>query len=270
MDPRDDPAPASVAGPPDGVDPDAWRVARRLLSASDSVAVLTGAGISTDSGIADFRGPQGVWTKNPEAEKQSTLEHYLGDPAARRRAWRARLDSPVWRAQPNAGHRALLELERRGRLHTLVTQNVDGLHLEVGHDPTLVVEVHGNARRVRCWTCDDRAPITEALDRVREGEDDPACRRCGGILKTTTVLFGEALPAGAMERAAVAAADADVLLAVGTMLSVYPVASMVHVADRAGTPVVIVNGEPTELDHLADAVLHGPIGTLLPALVDPD
>ena len=252
---------------PAGIEPADWERARRLVAAADRVAVLTGAGISTDSGIADFRGPKGVWTKNPGAEKLSTLEHYLESEEARRRAWQARLTSPVWDARPNAGHEALVALERAGRLHTLVTQNIDGLHVEAGHDDSLVVEVHGNARRVRCWDCESEASMEEALERVRAGEHDPPCRDCGGILKSTTVLFGESLPDGAMERAVEAAVEADVVLAVGTMLSVYPVASMIHVAERAGTPVVVLNGQPTELDHLADVVLLGSISEVLPLLL---
>lgn len=255
------------AAVPEGLDHADWEHARRLVADATRLSVLTGAGISTDSGIADFRGPKGVWTTNPGAEKLSTLEHYLESAETRRRAWQARLSSPVWEARPNAGHDALVALERAGRLHTLVTQNIDGLHVEAGHDPALVVEVHGNARRVRCWDCAAEAPMDSALARVRAGEDDPACRDCGGILKSTTVLFGESLPDGAMERAVEAAVEADLLLAVGTMLSVYPVASMVHVAERAGTPVVVVNGQPTELDHLADVVLLGSISEVLPPLL---
>lgn len=253
--------------PPADLEPERWRRARALVAAARRITVLTGAGISTDSGIADFRGPRGVWTTNPGAEKQSTLEHYLGDRDARRRAWQARLSSPVWAAGPNVGHEALVDIERTGRLHTLVTQNIDGLHLAAGHDPARVVEVHGNARRVRCWECDDESPMAVALARVEAGEDDPSCLRCGGILKSTTVLFGESLPLGAMERAVEAVADADLLLAVGTSLGVYPVASMVHVAERVGTPVVILNGQPTELDHLAAVVLLGSISEVLPALL---
>ena len=191
---------------------------------------------------------QGLYEKSLphlEAEKLSTLEHYLESEEARRRAWQARLSSPVWDARPNAGHEALVALDRAGRLHTLVTQNIDGLHVAAGHDTTVVIEVHGNARRVRCWDCDAESSMEEALERVRLGEHDPPCRDCGGILKSTTVLFGESLPEGAMERAVEAAVEADLLLAVGTMLSVYPVASMVHVAERAGTPVVVLNGQPT-------------------------
>ena len=158
--------------------------------------MLTGAGISTDSGIPDFRGPKGVWTRNPEAEKRATLQHYMSDPQVRRKAWLDRLDHPAWAAEPNAGHRALVHLERRGKLDTLVTQNIDGLHQAAGSDPERVVEVHGTIREVVCMSCDERAPMQRALDRVRAGEDDPPCRTCGGILKSATISFGQNLVAG--------------------------------------------------------------------------
>jgi NAD-dependent deacetylase len=232
-----------------------------------SIVVLTGAGISTDSGIPDFRGPDGVWTRDPAAERASTLDAYLGDPDLRRLAWQRRLVHPAWTAAPNAAHLALVELERRDVLHTLVTQNIDGLHQAAGHDPDRVVEVHGTMRRVTCWSCGATAPMAGALDRVRAGEADPACRDCGGILKSDTILFGQPLVAATVHRADAAARACDLLLAAGTSLAVYPVAGMVPVARRSGARVVIVNGAPTDLDHHADAVLRGPIGELLPAIV---
>src|SRR5919108_5031162 len=169
------------------------QVVRGWLEAAQRVVALTGAGVSTDSGIPDFRGPQGVWTRNPEAEKQSTIQHYLADPDVRRRAWRSRLESPAWTARPNAGHRALVDLERRGKLDTLITQNIDGLHQAAGSSPTRVVEVHGTMREVVCLDCGERAPMERALARVRAGEDDPPCRTCGGILKSATISFGQGL-----------------------------------------------------------------------------
>jgi NAD-dependent deacetylase len=240
---------------------------RRWIDEAQRVVVLTGAGISTDSGIPDFRGPQGVWTKNPGAERAATLQHYMSDPEVRRTAWKTRLDHPAWAAQPNAGHRALVELERRGTLDTLVTQNIDGLHQAAGSDPTRIVEVHGTMREVVCMSCDDRAPMERALERVRAGEHDPPCRSCGGILKSATISFGQNLVPGDLRRAADAARRCDLLLAVGSTLSVYPVADMVPVARMAGALVVIVNGGETAMDDLADAVVRGPIGEVLPALV---
>jgi NAD-dependent deacetylase len=241
--------------------------ASALVQAAGAVAVLTGAGISTDSGIPDFRGPQGVWTRNPQAERASTLSAYLGEPDVRRAAWQARLGHRAWTAEPNAGHRALVDLEQAGKLLALVTQNVDGLHLAAGHDPDRVVEIHGTMREVLCWSCGERAPMATALDRVRAGEDDPPCRSCGGILKSATILFEESLRRADIERAEAAARGCDLLLAVGSTLSVYPAAGMVPIAARAGARVVIVNGEPTDLDGLADVVVRGSISEVLPAIV---
>ena len=240
---------------------------RTWIDGSERVVVLTGAGISTDSGIPDFRGPKGVWTRNPGAEKRATLQHYLSDPEVRRKAWRDRLDHPAWVAQPNAGHRALVHLERRGKLDTLITQNVDGLHQDAGSDPERVVEVHGTVRQVMCMSCDDRAPMQRVLDRVRAGEADPPCRTCGGILKSATISFGQNLVPGDIARAEAAARRADLLLAVGSTLAVYPVADVVPVARMAGARIVILNGSETAMDHLADAVVRGPIGALLPRIV---
>ena len=240
---------------------------RSWIEAARRLVVLTGAGISTESGIPDFRGPQGVWTRNPEAEKQSTIQHYVADPEVRRRAWQSRLDSPAWGAQPNAGHRALVALERRGKLDTLITQNIDGLHQAAGSSPERVVEVHGTMREVVCLACGERAPMERALARVRAGEEDPPCRTCGGILKSATISFGQSLVAGDIARAERAARQCDLLLAIGTKLSVWPVAGVVPVAKDAGARVVILNAEPTDMDGLADAVLRGAIGEILPRLI---
>ena len=243
-------------------------VVRGWIEASQRPVALTGAGISTDSGIPDFRGPQGVWTRNPEAEKQSTIQHYVADPDVRKRAWRSRLESPAWAAQPNAGHRALVALERRGKLDTLITQNIDGLHQAAGSSPERVVEVHGTMREVVCLACGQRAPMERALARVRAGEDDPPCRTCGGILKSATISFGQSLVPEDLRRAEQAARRCDLMLAIGTKLSVWPVAGVVPVAKDAGARVVIVNAESTDMDSLADAVLRGAIGDILPRLVE--
>ena len=230
------------------------------------IVALTGAGISIDSGIPDFSGPRGVLPLYPAAERASRIEHYLGDPEVRRDAWRSRLDSPAWTAEPNAGHRALVTLERRCKLDTLVTQNTDGLHQLAGSDPGKLIEIHGTMRRVVCWSCGEKAPMERALERVRAGEEDPPCRSCGGILKSDTILFGQTPLADDVERAARAAARCDLLLAVGTSLTVYPAAALVPTAADAGAVVVIVNAEPTPYDALADGVLRGPISEVLPAL----
>ena len=243
---------------------------RRRIDAAERVVVLTGAGISTESGIPDFRGPRGVWTRNPAAEKQSTIHNYLADPEVRRAAWRARVDSPAWSAQPNVGHRALVALERRGKLHALVTQNIDELHQRAGSSPEKVVEVHGSMRRVMCWECGRRAPMEEALARVRAGEDDPACPQCGGIQKSDTISFGQALVPAVIERALRAAGEADLVLAIGTTLQVQPVAGMVPIAARAGADIVIVNDQPTAMDAIADVVVRAQIGEVLAAICGVD
>jgi NAD-dependent deacetylase len=240
---------------------------RAWIDAADRVVVLTGAGISTDSGIPDFRGPNGVWTRNPKAERTSHISHYVDDPEVRRISWQQRLHHPAWSARPNPGHQALVDLEQQGKLSALITQNIDGLHQAAGSSPEVVVEVHGTMREVTCLSCGERAPMERALDRVRAGEDDPPCRTCGGILKSATVSFGQSLDPTDLERAQVAAETCDLLLAVGTTLTVYPIAAVPTLARRAGARVVTVNGEPTAYDDEADAVLRGPIGEILPALV---
>ncbi|MHB8438792.1 MAG: SIR2 family NAD-dependent protein deacylase [Acidimicrobiales bacterium] len=253
---------------------DALVRARDLLSSSLQVVALTGAGISTESGIPDFRGPEGVWTKDPGAERLATLEAYMGDADVRRRAWRNRLESPTWNARPNRGHRALVDLERRGTLAMVVTQNVDGLHLAAGHDPRHVVEIHGTMREVRCMACGHRQPAGPVLGRVRAGDEDPRCTErdasgtvCGGILKSATISFGQPLVAEDLDRAADAARRCDLLLAVGSTLSVYPAAGIVPLALGHGAGLVIVNDQPTEFDAMADAVVRGAIGEVLPKIV---
>jgi NAD-dependent deacetylase len=237
---------------------------RDWVSSARRIVVLTGAGISTESGIPDFRGPNGLWTRDPEAEKLSDIRYYLADPGVRGKAWQKRLSNPAWTAQPNAGHKAIVELERRGQLHALVTQNIDGLHQKAGNTPEKVIEVHGTMHSVLCWDCNWTGPMLAALERVRAGEEDPSCAECGGILKSATILFGEGLGPGVMERAMQAAVEADLLIAVGTTLQVYPVAGVVPAAKAAGARLVIVNADPTQFDRLADAVLRSPIGETLP------
>ena len=240
--------------------------AREWVGESSRVVVLTGAGISTESGIPDFRGPQGLWTKNPKAEQLSNIHYYMADPEVRKLAWQSRLEHPAWTATPNAGHRALVELERRGRLHALITQNIDGLHQRAGHSPDRLIEVHGTVHDVVCMRCGWRGPMQPVLERVRAGEEDPPCAQCGGILKSATISFGQALVPEVIDRAMETAAEADLFMAVGTSLQVYPVASVVPIAKDAGARVVIVNAEPTPFDHLADAVISTAIGEVLPVI----
>ena len=241
--------------------------ARSWVDAARRVVVLTGAGISTDSGIPDFRGPQGLWTKNPLAEKMSNIHYYLADPEVRKLAWQNRMASPAWAAQPNAGHLAIVHLERIGKLHALITQNIDELHQQAGNSADKVIEVHGSMRRFMCWGCGMRGPMQLVLDRVRAGEDDPPCRDCGGILKSDTISFGQQLVPEVIDRAMRVAAEAEVFVAVGSTLQVYPVAGAVDIARAAGAKVIIVNAQPTAFDDVADAVLPASISEVLPAIL---
>ncbi len=249
------------------IDTEIRRVAGWLRESSATV-VLTGAGISTESGIPDFRGPNGLWTKNPGAEKAATLQNYLADREVRVRAWRNRVEGGLWtEAEPNAGHLALAELERKGKLALLITQNIDSLHLKAGNSPGRMVEIHGNLRDYVCMGCGDRGPIELVLERVRAGEEDPPCRRCGGILKSATISFGQNLVREDYERAERAAASCELFLAIGTSLTVYPVAYLPEVALRNGARLVILNAQETPYDGLAHAVLREPIGQVLPRIV---
>jgi NAD-dependent deacetylase len=229
------------------------------------ITVLTGAGISTDSGIPDYRGPNGVWTKNPGAERMATLQDYVADPEVRRRSWQSRRDHPVWSAEPNAGHRALVDIEKTGKLVAVVTQNIDGLHQRAGS--TDVIEVHGTVHWAECLNCRARTPMADQLARVEAGHPDPACNECGGILKSATISFGQRLDNDVLDAAARAAATCDLFLAVGSSLSVRPAAGLCDVAVEAGARLVVINAEPTPYDDIAAAVLREPIGEILPALV---
>jgi len=237
------------------------------VSRAQRVVALTGAGISTDSGIPDFRGPQGVWTRNPHAEKMSNIHYYLADPEVRKASWQNRLCSPAWNAKPNAGHIALVNLEKQGKLHALITQNIDELHQIAGNSPERVIEVHGTMRRFMCWGCGMRGPMQRVLERVRAGEDDPRCRDCGGILKSDTISFGQQLVPEVIDRAMRVAGEADLFLAVGSSLQVYPIAGAVDIARSAGAKIVIVNAQATPFDVVAAAVLSGPISDMLSGIV---
>jgi len=241
---------------------------KRWVDDASRVVVLTGAGISTESGIPDFRGPQGVWTKNPLAEKLSNIHYYMSDPEVRKASWQSRLDHPAWNARPNSGHLALAALEKRGKLHALITQNIDELHQIAGNSPDIVIEVHGTVRNVVCMECGMTAPMQRALDRVRAGEEDPPCRDCGGILKSATISFGQPLVPEVIERALRCAAEADLFLAIGTSLQVYPIAGAVEIAGKAGARIVIVNAQETPFDDAADAVIRQPIGAVLPQILE--
>jgi NAD-dependent deacetylase len=232
-----------------------------------TVTVLTGAGISTESGIPDFRGPQGVWTKDPKAEAMSTIDVYVADPEVRRRAWRSRREHPAWHARPNAGHAALAAFEKTGRLRAVITQNIDGLHQQAGSDPNLVIEVHGTMLHAECLSCGLRTPMPEILARVDAGEEDPPCAECGGIQKSATISFGQALRPKVFQTAVRAARQCDVFLAVGSSLGVQPVAGLCAEAVEYGARLVVVNAQETPYDRIADAVIRRPIGEVLPELL---
>ena len=239
---------------------------REWIASAKRVVALTGAGISTDSGIPDFRGPNGVWTKNPTAEKLSDIRYYMADPGIRQASWQSRFEHPAFTAKPNAGHRALVDLEKHGRLHALITQNIDGLHIVAGNSRQRVFEVHGNLHQAVCMSCGGKGPMQPVLDRVRAGEADPPCRDCGGILKSDTISFGQQLVPEVIEGALRAAREADLLLSVGTSLRVFPIANAVPIAREAGARIVIMNAEATQFDDIADARLDGWISEELPQL----
>jgi NAD-dependent deacetylase len=232
------------------------------------VAILSGAGISTDSGIPDYRGPAGLWRRDPEAQKLVTYDYYMTDPDIRRRSWQMRRETIARHAEPNAAHRAITELDRSGVAVRVITQNVDGLHQLAGLADRKVLELHGTARQVMCTSCGVRTPAAETFARVEAGEPDPACRDCGGILKTATVMFGEVLDPQVLAEAAAIAQACALIIAVGTSLQVYPAAGLVDLAVEHGARLIIVNAEPTPYDGLATAVIREPIGTALPPLLD--
>ena len=261
------PGSVGTVAEPVATDP-AVREVASWIRATAKVTVLTGAGISTDSGIPDFRGPAGVWTRDPAAQRMVDIEVYANDPAVRVLAWRRRRDHEAWRAQPNAAHRALVDLERAGKLRAIVTQNIDRLHQRAGSDPDRVIELHGAMMETTCLGCRERRPMRQALDRVEAGEPDPPCLACGGVLKSATVFFGEMLEESVLLAAQRAAVDCGVFLVVGTSLMVAPASWLPEIAAAAGARVAVINGEPTPYDQRADAVLREPIGGVLPKLIE--
>ncbi|MDT0344018.1 SIR2 family NAD-dependent protein deacylase [Streptomyces litchfieldiae] len=232
------------------------------------VAILSGAGISTDSGIPDYRGPSGLWRRDPDAEKLVTYGYYMKDPDIRRRSWLMRAESPAFRARPNAAHEAVVRLERAGVPVRVLTQNVDGLHQAAGMPDRKVLELHGSARSVVCTGCGARSPMAEALDRVAAGEDDPPCRDCGSILKAATVMFGQPLDPELLAEAVAITQACEIFIAVGTSLQVHPAAGLAGLAAEHGARLIIVNAEPTPYDAIAAEVIREPIGQALPALLD--
>ena len=251
-----------------GPDPAAIELVAEGITAADVVVALTGAGVSTGSGIPDFRGPQGLWTKDPGAQRYVSIDAYVDDGEVRREAWRRRATEPTWDAEPNAAHRSLAELERLERLTALITQNVDGLHQLAGSSPGRVIEIHGTVREVMCLSCDRRQPAWPVLEQVRGGDHDPRCEACGGLLKSATVAFGQSLDPALLQRAHDATMAADVFLAVGTSLTVHPVALLPRTALEAGAMLVLINAEPTPYDDRADVLLRADAAEVLPWIVD--
>lgn len=247
-------------------DPDGFDQAAELMASAGRITVLTGAGVSTDSGIPDFRGPNGLWTQNPNAQAFSDIDTYMGDIDVRRQVWLQRRAHKVWEAAPNAAHRALATLDTTGRMNALITQNIDGLHQTAGLPDEKVIEVHGTMLRVMCMNCGLRTPSATVMARLDE-ESDPRCVSCGGIQKSDTISFGQLLDPEVIERATAAARESDLFIAVGTSLTVHPVAGLCDVAMMARANLVIVNAEPTPYDDYASVVLRQPISEVLPGLV---
>ena len=242
-------------------------LARAMIQEAPNVVILTGAGVSTDSGIPDFRGPQGLWTKNPLAEKMSDIRFYMSDPEVRRLAWQSRLQHPALTAVPNIAHDAIASFEQTGRLTSLVTQNIDGLHQAAGNTPSKVIEIHGTIHRVVCMSCQKKTRMKDELTRVSGGDLDPSCLDCNGILKSDTISFGQSLDETKIAMAFDHVKNSDLLLCIGTTLQVFPIAGAVDVAKAAGAKLIIVNNQATPYDDVADGVLRGSINEVIPLIL---
>ncbi|MCI0339022.1 MAG: NAD-dependent deacylase [Acidobacteria bacterium] len=236
-----------------------------LIARANHIVGFTGAGISTESGIPDFRSPGGIWANNRMIE----FSEFVRSRAGRIEYWRQKVAMwPEMRdAKPNAGHLAFVELERQGKLRAMITQNIDGLHQNAGTHPDLVIELHGTTTEAACLTCNERITMDEAVRRVEEGELAPECDLCGGVLKPATISFGQAMPAREMQLAVEASRDCDVFLAVGSSLVVYPAAALPELAKRSGAALIIINRTPTPMDDIADLVINDEIGKTLPELI---
>jgi NAD-dependent deacetylase len=238
----------------------------QFIREAERVAVFTGAGVSTESGISDFRSPDGIWSRyDPE---DFTIQRFVVDKEARKRNWQLRKELISANYQPNPAHLAIVELEKLGKLSCVITQNIDGLHLAAGNAEEKIIELHGTIKFAKCLDCDDRLPILEVLQRIDEGDEDPHCRKCGGLLKAATVSFGEAMPVDKMHRAEQCSRACDLFIVVGSSLVVFPAASMPVIAKRAGAKLVIVNYEPTDMDYLADVVIHAKAGAVMQAILE--
>ncbi len=234
-----------------------------LVRAADRIFVLTGAGLSTESGISDFRGPNGLWTRNPAAARIFDIEAYRNDREVRVAAWRHRLDSEIRAAEPNTGHKILASWQHRAEV-TIATQNIDGLHQRAGAQG--VLELHGTFWQSRCLDCEYGCSTDVVFARVRDGEEDPPCPACGGILRTATVAFGQTLDPGTWRTAVQAAHTSDLAIAIGSSLAVQPAASLCDVALLNGARLVVLNAEATDYDPTASLVVNERIGPTLAAV----
>jgi NAD-dependent deacetylase len=233
-----------------------------MIREARRIVVFTGAGVSTESGIPDFRSTGGVWTRfDPE---DFTIERFLSSVETRRKQWRFLVAGGLFKeASPNAAHEAIAELEALGRLECVITQNIDDLHRKAGNHPDKIYELHGNMRWIRCLDCGSRYALEEILDEYGTADDPPACARCGGIMKPDVIFFGEALPEDTLREATWHASHCDLLIVVGSSLVVYPAANMPFTAKQSGARLVIINLTPTPADRIADAVINAPAGKVL-------
>lgn len=244
--------------------------AAEILRPAERILVFSGAGLSTESGIPDFRGPDGLWTKlDPE---DFNIDRYVESRELRVRGWRMHVEGQLWgarsRVEPNRGHMAIVRLHEAGRLAGVVTQNVDGLHYKSGLADDMVAELHGNVRHSRCISCQARWSTETVLLWVEGGEEDPICPHCGGIVKTETVMFGEMLPEVEVRQSSMFLAVSDAVLVVGSTVSVWPAAGVVMRAATQSKPIVVINKGETEADHIAAVKIEAGIGEVLPDLVD--
>lgn len=239
--------------------------AAELMQQARRIVALTGAGISTESGIPDFRSPGSIWQQQPPVSYQD----FINNPEARHKYWQTRrnLSAQVASARPNAAHLALAELERKHILQGIITQNFDGLHHDAGNRAERIIELHGTSRLAACTLCGARSSIQELQQRVDAGETDPSCPDCGGFLKAATILFGQRVPEAELTRAKELAVSCDLFLVVGSSLKVTPAATLPRMALNNNVPVIIINLQPTPLDDYADVVIHEKAGTVLPPLV---
>jgi NAD-dependent deacetylase len=241
--------------------------ASAMIANAKRIVIFTGAGVSTESGIPDFRSPGGLWTKfDPE---DFTIDKYLSNPETRKKQWRFLFTNHLLiDAIPNDAHKAIAELEALGCLDCVITQNIDNLHQKAGNDPSRIFELHGNMKWMRCLECGKRSLLEEIRNRSGAEDDLPACRQCKGMLKPDVIFFGEALPEETLREATYRANHCDLLIVVGSSLAVYPAANMPYYAKQSGAKLVIINLTPTPADRSADIVIHASAGETMKQLLD--